>query len=150
MSSRAVDKIENRTTRTRPRHKILAAKIVENEEKPPTERLSKMEILTSVGYSTSVARDKAMRVFSTEGLRTSLLELGFSPKKLLTVGSDAMQAKKGAFFRGDYKEVDSPDHQTRLQGAHYLADVLGLKKIVTENHNVNVHIDASELTGLID
>ncbi len=134
----------------RPKQQELAHALLENEGKPAAERKTATNIALSVGYARGTVDLGVNRLFSTEGLQAALLELGVSPPKLLNTGVEAMTAKKGAFFRGEYNEVDSPDHQTRLQGAHFLADVLGLKKQVIENRNVNVNVEMDDIAGMID
>jgi len=134
----------------RPKQRELAHALLENERKPPNEKKTATDIMLSVGYTRANVDRSVNRIFSTEGLQAALLELGVTPPKLLNTGVEAMTANKGSFYRGEYKETDNADHQTRLQGAHFLADVLGLKKQVIENRNVNVNVEMDDIAGMID
>ena len=133
-------------TRERLRHQRFAAAVIENEKNGGKELVS--SIARAVGYGGKTSADQIARIFSTQGVRQSFLDLGYDPSKMLSAGADALGAKKGAFFRGQYTEVEAPDHSVRLQGANFLADVLGMKKQVIENQNVNVNIDAKDIENL--
>ena len=127
----------------------LAEAVVENLSKPKGEKLNKTDLLKYAGYTEASAKSTMMELYSTKGFIEALNQRGVVPADLVNVAKGAMQAKKGSFFRGEYKESEYTDHDTALKGAHFVADVLGLKKVVNENRNINVNIDKDDLAGLV-
>jgi len=127
----------------------LADEVLKEEQKPPHIRASKAEILRRVGYSVNTSNANAAEIYSTKGFIAAMQRRGVLPEHLVDVATGAMQAKKGTFYRGEYIEADKLDHDTALKGAHFMADVLGLKKMVLETHNINVNVNAEDISGLI-
>ncbi len=126
----------------------LADAVVENLSKPKEERLNKTDLLKYAGYTDTSAKASMMELYSTKGFIEALNQRGVRPNDLVKVAQGAMQAKKGTFFRGEYIESDQLDHDTALKGAHFVADILGLKKTVNENRNINVNVGAEDIADL--
>lgn len=115
---------------------------------PKAREKTKTSILTNFGYAISTAKTAQKEIFSAEGMQNALRTLGVTPEKLLAVGTEAMQAKKGTFYEGEYHETNAPDHEVRLKGGNFIADMFGLKKQVIEQRNVNINVAPEDIAHL--
>lgn len=96
------------------------------------------------------AQTRPNELFCAKGVREALIAKGITPEKLITPATDALQAKQGSWYQGEYYENDAPDHAMRMKGADQLAEILGLKKTVVENRNVNVNVDFQDIGHLFE
>lgn len=127
-----------------PKQQAVANAILRGE----LETRTKQEILVASGYSTAVASVDTAKIFSSDGVKKALIAQGVDLEVLTKPAIDAMQAKKGSFYQGQYYDTDEPDHIVRLKGAEQLQSITGLQKTVVENHNVNVNVDYGEIAGV--
>lgn len=86
---------------------------------------------------------------TSESLQLYFAENGLGEKQVQKVIADAMQANTVTVFKGDAHESDVPDHKVRIAATNLLADVTGLKKVVVENHNINVDMSADDVRGML-
>ena len=114
-----------------PKQEALADKLVEEMAKPKQQRLSKSDLLRAVGYTDKSVKVRAHEMYSAKGFQEAMMRRGLMPDALVEVAQDAMKAKKGTFYQGEYVESDRVDHDTALKGAHFVADILGIKKTIS-------------------
>ena len=131
-----------------PKQQALAEEVLKESRKPPAERLTRQKVLEKVGYSTTTATAKQAEIYSSQGFIAAMQRQNLAPDDLVNVAQDAMKAKKGTFYRGEYVESDRVDHDAALKGAHFVADILGIKKTINENRNINVNVDKEDIVGL--
>jgi len=104
--------------------------------------------MSKAGYGEVTVRANVGDIFSSKGLQQALINLGVTPESLLTPANDAMLAKKGTFYQGEYIESESPDHAVRLKGSDQVAEILGIKKQIIEQRSVNVNVDAKDIQDM--
>jgi len=139
-----IKKVEFAPMLSTERQQRLAQEIVDSKGK-----IDREAVLLKVGYAPLTARKKPKEIFNSEGLQNALLDLGITPSRLLRPAQDAMDAKKGTFFQGEYCESDAPDHTVRLKGSDQIAEIMGLKKQVIENRNVNVNVEFDDISHML-
>ena len=111
-------------------------------------KMNKKEILKKAGYKSSIYAKSQADIFSSEGIKYALLDAGLTPQKMASVLGEASQAKKSSWFQGQLYKSDEPDHDIRLKALDNVANLLGLKKQVIQQNNLNVNVDYSEVADL--
>lgn len=106
---------------------------------------TKQAILEDAGYSPATVEGTAPKIWNSDGLRLALVNRGVTPAKMSRVLGEAMDAKQGAWFQGQYFEDDAPDHKVRISGTSLLADILGLKQIKHQVETVNIMVDGTKV-----
>ena len=138
---------ERPQTRRDMRHDALVKELVHDAETGKPRPMK--EVLEKVGYSREVARTQAKRVMTSESLQLHLAEHGLGEYQVRKVLSEAMEANTVVVFKGQAHESDVPDHRMRVGALSLLADVTGLKKVVVENHNINVDMSADAVRDML-
>ena len=130
-----------------PKQRRVAKLLIENEkaEKPKTTG----QILIEAGYSQTTAATKQSLIASSPGVQKALAEWGFTPERVSRVLTEALDAKQGAWFKGEYHTSDEADHKVRLAATSTLGDFAGIKKYQVEQRSVNVNIDGKDLADML-
>lgn len=140
-------KKSNENTKPTERQRRVAKMLIENEkaEKPKTQT----QILRDAGYAEATAATKPGIVVASPGVRKALAEWGFTPERVNHVLNEALDAKQGAWFKGEYHTSDEADHKVRLAATSTLGDFAGIKKYQVEQRSVNVNIDGKDLADML-
>lgn len=125
---------------------LVAQAVVEGKLQTTAKNL----LLASAGYSPAIANKNPADVFTSVGFKKALIALGITPEVIAQPAIEALEATKGSFYQGEYYETEKPDHLVRLKGAEQLAELVGAKKVINENHNINVNVDFEDIAGLIN
>jgi hypothetical protein len=133
--------------RVDPRQDALADEIIKDIKSG--KRRTTKELMKTVGYSSNTATKQGTRTLTSESLRQCLLAKGLDEDRMRKVLDDAMGAGVVTTFKGDAKETDAPDYKTRLAAVNMLGEFMGLKKMVIEQKNLNVNIDAKDILDAI-
>lgn len=124
-------------------HERLADATVESMAS--SDPVSRGELMRRVGYSSTTAKDRVARTFSSKAFLDALAARGVTQDKISKVFDDAMKANVVTVFKGQARESNVPDHKLRLQAVDKLGDFTGQKKKVVESRTVKVDLTGDDL-----
>lgn len=112
---------------------------------------NKADLLREAGYSEMTVHARPSDPWNTMTFKRTLAENGVTADTVQAVYKDAMDAKQGSWFKGEYKTSTEADHAMRMRAADSIAKLTGLEINRTQNTNINVDVpveDALQMLGI--
>ena len=142
----AVDKVAQREAGRVNRGEALVAVVLDAARKGITK--TKSQMLREAGYSERTIDKSPGHAWNTRGFLEALRNRGITTDKIGEKLSEAMNAGVVVTHKGDAKETDAPDYQTRLRATAMLAKYTGLDVQRSQNVNINVEVETQTAVDL--